>query len=285
DYMQSGKGLLLGGASRFTTRGSDQPVTYLFNPSYKFSDNVMAYVRVASGFRPGGANIGVPPGLGAPRTFGPDKLVNYELGMKWLLPEHHMRINADVFYIDWTSMQLTVTRGGLSFMGNGGKATSRGAELSWRYSPTAGLVFWANGVYTDAQLAANTPAGSIVGYQGDALPYVPEWSANVGGEYDFPLGAGGWSGFVGGNVSFMGERYANFNTVPAPRIHLDSYSIIDLHVGVNYRGWTFKAYVKNLANKHGINSIGPQTASPLGSLYQATYQRPRTIGVSGGVAF
>lgn len=284
-YTQSGAGLLLGGASKFSTRGSDHPVTYLFNPSYKFTDNVMAYVRVASGFRPGGANIGVPPGLGAPQTFGPDKLVNYELGLKWLVPDHRMRVNADVFYIDWTSMQLTVTRNGLSFMGNGGKATSRGAEVSWRYNPLAGLTFWANAAYTRARLAADTPAGSIVGYKGDTLPYVPKWNANVGGDYDFPFGSSGWSGFVGGNLSFIGERYSNFNTVPAPRVRLPSYNIINLHMGVNYRGWTIQAFVKNLANKHGISSISPETLNPIGSPFQATYQTPRTIGVSATVAF
>lgn len=285
DYTQSGDGLLLGGPSTFNTRGSDQPVTYLFNPSYKFSDNVMAYVRVASGFRPGGANIGVPPGLGAPQTFGPDKLVNYELGLKWLMPDHHMRINADVFHIDWTSMQLTVTKGGLSFMGNGGKASSQGAELSWRYNPVGGLVFWANSAYTEATLAANTPSGSIIGYKGDTVPYVPKWSANIGGDYDFQLGSGGWTGFVGGNISYIGERYSDFNTVPAPRIRLPSYNIINLHMGVNYRDWTFEAFVKNLANKHGISSISPETMNPVGGPFQATYQTPRTIGVSASVYF
>lgn len=284
-YTQSGEGLLLGGSSTFTSRGSDHPATYLFSPSYKFSDDLMAYVRVASGFRPGGPNIGVPPGLGAPLTFGPDKLVNYELGLKSLMLDKRMSISADVFYINWTSMQLTTTSNGLSFMGNGGKATSKGAEISWRYTPLAGLVLWANGTYTEAQLAANTPPGSIVGYKGDSLPYVPKLNANVGADYDFPLGAGGWSGFVGGSVSYIGARDSDFNTVPGPRIRLPSYNSINLHAGANYGDWTFKVFVKNLANKQGISSISPETLNPVGSPFAATYQTPRTVGVSASVFF
>ncbi|MEW9573822.1 TonB-dependent receptor [Rhodanobacter sp. Si-c] len=284
-YTQTGSGLLLGGSSSFTTHGSDHPVTYLFGPSYKFNDDLMAYVRVASGFRPGGPNIGVPPGLGAPLTFGPDKLVNYELGLKSLLLDNRMSVNADVFYINWTSMQLTTARDGLSFLGNGGKATSKGAEISWRYTPLAGLVLWANGTYTDAQLAANTPPGSIVGYKGDPLPYVPKRSANVGADYDFPLGKSGWSGFVGGSISYIGARDADFNTVPAPRIRLPGYNSIDLHAGVNYGDWTLNVFVKNLANKQGISSISPETINPVGGPFEATYQTPRTVGVSASVFF
>ncbi|QRN55336.1 TonB-dependent receptor [Dyella caseinilytica] len=282
-YTQTTTGLLTG-TTDFTTRGHDHPVTYLFNPSYKFSDDLMAYVRVASGFRPGGPNVGVPPGLGAPLTFGPDRLVNYELGLKSLMLDKHMSVEADVFYIDWSKVQLTTTAGGFSFLGNGGRATSKGAEVSWRYTPLAGLTLWANTTYTKAELAANTPPGGVYGLNGDPLPYVPTWNANLGADYDFPLG-GGWSGFVGGNISYIGARYADFNTVPAPRFRLPSYNNVDMHVGVNYDNWTVELYAKNLANKRGITSMWPETLSSIASPFQATYQTPRTIGMSATVDF
>lgn len=283
-YTQTSNGLLIGN-THFTTRGSDHPVTYLFNPSYKFSDDLMAYVRVASGFRPGGPNVGVPPGLGAPLTFGPDKLVNYELGLKSLMLNQRMSVDVDVFYIDWSKVQLTTTADGFSFLGNGGKATSKGLEASWSYRPLSGLTLSANTSYTKAELAADTPAGSIYGLKGDPLPYVPKWSANLGADYNFPLGRDGWSGFVGGNYSYVGAREADFNTVPAPRLHLAGYNTIDLHAGVNYANWTVELYAKNLANKRGITSMWPETISPVGGTFQATYQTPRTVGLSASVDF
>ena len=283
-YTQTTQGLLTG-ATDFTTRGHDHPITYLFNPSYKFSDDVMAYVRVASGFRPGGPNVGVPPGLGAPLTFGPDKLVNYELGLKSLLLDKRMSIEADVFYINWSKVQLTTTAAGFSFLGNGGRATSKGAEISWRYTPLNGLTVWANSTYTHARLAADTPTGSIYGLKGDRLPYVPMWSANLGADYNFPLGGSDWSGFVGGNFSYVGARESDFNPVPAPRSHLPGYNNLDLHVGVNYANWTVEVYAKNLANRRGISSMWPETIDPVASPFQASYQTPRTIGMSASVDF
>lgn len=281
-YAQTSTGLLTGDAS-FTTRSSDHPVTFLFNPSYKFSDDVMGYLRVASGFRPGGANVGVPPGLGAPLTFEPDRLVNYELGLKTLALDKRMSFDLSAFYIDWSKVQLTTTAGGFSFLGNGGKAESKGVEASWKYNPLGGLTLWSNATYTDAALSEDNPEGSAYGLKGDPLPYVAKWSGNVGVDYNVPMGV--WSIFVGGNYSYIGRRAAEFNTVPAPRYYLPGYNKVDLYAGINVDNWTLKAYVKNLANKHGITSVWPETQSSIASPFSATVQTPRTVGLSASVYF
>jgi len=280
-YQQTGTGILTGD-SNFSTNGTDHPVTYLFNPSYKFSDDLMAYLRVASGFRPGGPNVGVPPGLGAPQTFDADKLVSYELGLKSLMLDKRMSIDVDVFYIDWSKIQLAETAGGFSFLGNGGKASSKGLEANWSFTPVAGFTVWANATYTKAELSADTPPGGLYGYNGDRLPYVPKWNANLGADYNFPMGSG-WSGFVGGNISYVGSRKSDFNTVPAPQFTLPSFTSVDLHLGANVDKWTFSLYAKNLGNKRGITAMSSETLDPIASPFQATYQTPRTIGVSASV--
>jgi iron complex outermembrane receptor protein len=281
-YTQTGDGILVG-PSQFTTRGSDSPTTFLFNPSYKFSDDMMAYVRVASGFRPGGPNVGVPPGLGAPLTFGPDKLVSYELGFKSTVLEHRMTFDVAAFYIDWSQIQLTVSAGGFGFLGNGGKAKSQGLEAAWQFAPVRGLMLSANASWTDPKLAADTPPG-LFGYKGDRLPYVPKWNANLGIDYDFPM-ASGWSGFVGASYRFVGSRASDFRAVPGPRKEVPSYDGIDLRAGVNYANWTIKAYVKNLTNERGITAIAPQTTDPNANPFSAAYVPPRTVGISASVDF
>ena len=281
-YTQVGEGILVG-STDFTIRQSDNPTTFLFNPSFKFNDDLMAYARIASGFRPGGPNVGVPPGLGAPVTFGPDKLVSYELGLKSTMLDNRMTVDVDAFYIDWSQIQLTSYADGFGFLGNGGKATSQGLEASWQYAPVRGLLLSANASWTDAELAANTPPG-LYGYKGDVLPFVPRWNLNLGADYDFPL-AGGWSGFIGGSYRFIGARKADFAVVPGPRSTVPSYDEVDLRAGVNYANWTIKAYVKNVTNGRGITSVSPETTDPLGSPYAATYVMPRTVGVSATVNF
>lgn len=281
-YTQTGDGILVG-PSQFTTVGSDSPVTFLFNPSYKFSDDMMAYARVASGFRPGGPNVGVPPGLGAPLTFGPDKLVSYELGFKSTVLEHRMTFDLAAFYIDWSEIQLTVSAGGFGFLGNGGKARSQGLEAEWQFAPARGLILSANASWTDPKLTADTQEG-LFGYKGDRLPYVPKWNANLGVDYDFPL-ASGWSGFAGASYRFIGSRVSDFRAVPGPRKEIPSYNGVDLRAGVNYGNWTVKAYVKNLTDERGITAIAPQTTDPNANPFSASYVQPRTVGISASVDF
>ncbi len=276
-FTQTGSGLLVGPVD-FTTRSTDRPTTFLFNPSFKFSDDKMAYIRVASGFRPGGPNVGVPPGLGAPVSFGPDKLTSYELGFKSTLLDRRMSFDADVFYINWSQIQLTSTAGGFSFLGNGGKAKSQGVEASWKYTPVGGLVLSANTSYTDAELTANTPPG-LYGYSGDRLPWVPKWNATVGLDYDFPLG-GGWSGSAGASYNYVGQRETDFLSVPGPRLTAPGYHGVDLHTGAYVGPWTFQAYVKNLTNQRGITSLTSETVDPQGSPFAASYVPPRTVGVN-----
>ena len=281
-YTQTGSGLLTGD-SQFTSRSTDTPVTYLVNPSFKFSDNLMAYARVASGFRPGGANVGVPPGLGAPTSFKPDKLTSYEFGFKSTLLDRRMVFDADVFYIDWSQIQLASTAGGFSFLGNGGKAKSQGVEANWKYEPVHGLVLSANASWTDATLTADTPAG-LYGYNGDRLPWVPKWNANAGVDYDFPLG-NGWSGFVGGSYRYVGARMTDFLSAPGPRFSAPAYHGVDLHAGAYVGDWTIRAYVKNVTNAHGITALSSETTDPRGAPFAASYVPPRTFGVTVGLDF
>lgn len=281
-FNQSGTGILVGD-SDFTIKGSDSPTTFLLNPSFKFSDDLMAYVRVASGYRPGGPNVGVPPGLGAPETFGPDKLVSYELGLKSTMLDKRMALDVAAFYIDWDKIQLTSFAGGFSFLGNGGKARSQGVEANWQYAAAPGLMLSANATWTDAELTADTPPG-LYGYKGDRLPWVPKWNAHVGIDYDFPL-AGAWSGFVGGSYSHVGGRKTDFQAVPGPRFDAPGYNGVDLRAGVNINNWTLKAYVKNLTDDRGISSMASETIDPLGSPFGVVYVTPRTVGLSASVSF
>ena len=281
-YTQVGDGLLVG-PSHFTIGGKDSPTTFLVNPSFKFGDNLMAYVRVASGFRPGGANVGVPPGLGAPLSFAPDKLTSYELGFKSTLLDRSMVFDADVFYIDWSHIQLTTVADNFVFLSNGGKARSQGVEANWQYEPVRGLVLSANASWTDAELTADTPPG-LYGYKGDRLPWVPKWNANAGVDYNFPLG-GGWSGFVGGSYRYVGARVTDFLSVSGPRFSVPAYHGIDLHAGAYVGNWTIRGYVKNLGNAHGITSLASETTDPQGSPFAATYVPPRTVGVTIGLDF
>ena len=101
-------GILNGPASVAIAKTSSKTVTYLVSPSYNIDDRNMIYIRVATGFRPGG-----PTGLtttsvyaGAPSTYGPDTLTNYELGYKASFPDQRMTVDVSGFDIEWKNIQV-----------------------------------------------------------------------------------------------------------------------------------------------------------------------------------
>ncbi len=113
---------------------------YLFNVRYRPSDNMSVYGRVASGFRPGGANfVIVDPVTQEPLVdpvIGSDSLWSYELGLKGNSPDARWIYELAVFYIDWQDYIIFVTRGGLTVGGNAEKATSKGGEASLNFAVT-----------------------------------------------------------------------------------------------------------------------------------------------------
>jgi outer membrane receptor protein involved in Fe transport len=185
---------------------ADHSVTYLVTPSYNFDDHNMVYLRVASGYRPGGPT-GVAPSLlsgGAPETYKPDSLTNYEVGYKASFPEQRMTIDVSVFDIEWKNIQILSQINGFNVTGNGAAARSAGLEFAWTWRPISGLNLSANGAYTDAYMTGPDPADAV--HTGDRLPYVPKWAGNVSADYDFPV-ANDLSGFVGGNSNIQGLKF------------------------------------------------------------------------------
>ena len=118
---------LIAGAPTPASSEKDDATTFLASARYHLSPDQMAYLRVASGFRPGGSN-GVLPGV--PPTYGPDKTVNYELGYKAAYLDRRLELETALFYIDWTNIQLeALNEYDEGFTVNGNKARSQGAQF------------------------------------------------------------------------------------------------------------------------------------------------------------
>jgi outer membrane receptor protein involved in Fe transport len=275
-------GLLNGPPSVAITTTSSQTATYLVSPSYNFDDRNMIYVRVASGFRPGG-----PTGLtttsvyaGAPATYGPDTLTNYEVGYKASFPEQRMTIDVSGFDIEWKNIQVLSEIGGFLITGNGGDARSAGAELAWTWKPITGLSLSANAAYTDAYLTADAPG--ISAKAGDKLPDVPRFSANLAVDYDFPLTTE-VKGFVGGNYQYQGARLMDFvSGMPAgyERTSMPAYDTVNLHAGLSRGGLTVEAFIKNVGDSYGLTRIASEVQNGYGPPLAAAVIQPRTVGVS-----
>ena len=261
---------------------SSHTVTYLVSPSYNLDDRNMVYARVASGFRPGG-----PTGLtttnvlaGAPSTYGPDTLTNYEVGYKASFPDQRMTLDVSAFDIVWKNIQVLSQVNGFLVTGNGSNARSTGAELAWSWRPITGLSVSANGAYTDAHLTTDAPPISAVA--GDKLPDVPTFSGNFATDYDFPV-TSEIQGLVGGNFQHQGARIGSFiSGLPAgeERPRMPGYNVANLHAGLSRGDLNVEFFIKNVGNSYGMTRLLSEVNSGYGPPLSAAIIPPRTFGVS-----
>ena len=86
-------------------KSSESPFTWSFSPRYEFTDTTSAYLRVATGFRPGGPNV-LPPAPGTPASYDSDELTNYELGLRTGYEDGSFSFDVAAYFLDWEDIQL-----------------------------------------------------------------------------------------------------------------------------------------------------------------------------------
>jgi outer membrane receptor protein involved in Fe transport len=283
---QTLEGALLGGAAAFQdAKSSESPFTWSVSPRFEVTENTSVYGRVATGYRPGGPNVlpvGAPPGT--PASYDSDELTSYEIGVKTGNASGTFALDVTAFYLDWDDIQLFANVNGIGINANGGTAVSKGFEFAAMAMPVEGLTLSFSGAYVDAYLTQNTDP-IVGGLDGDPLPYVPEWSFSMGGDYEWAV-RGDATAWVGGNVGYTGDRTADFdNRAPDGSLReVDSYVTVNLRAGVSFGRWSLEVYGKNLLNEEGINDIVAEGVLPNGAVGLGLI-RPRTIGVSLGATF
>lgn len=262
-----------------TSEASSNAFTYLFTPRFKINSDLMTYARFASGYREGGSNTAISVLDGAPAKYSPDKTEDYEVGLKGDVLDHVLSVDASLFYIDWAKLQTTLTtaNGRASYVANAGAAKSEGVELSVTARPLPGLMIsgWVD--YDNAVLTKAFPSNSTVfGASGDRLPNSAEWSGNVSLQQDFTLSST-VEGFVGGAVSYVGNRENIFVASGQQRYVMPAYTKADLRVGVKVESWTVNAYVDNVNDRRGVleNHVGNNLWP-----FAEVLITPRTVGVS-----
>jgi outer membrane receptor protein involved in Fe transport len=258
----------------------DHSFTYLVSPQFHYSADAMVYARIASGYRPGGPNfINPTPGANTPPSFGPDKTLNYELGIKTDVWDHRLALDGSVYYIKWKDIQIPLIQDGFGYFINGGDAKSEGVELSATTKPLTGLTLSGWLAYDEAVLTATLPpTSSVYGAAGDRLPSSPRWSGHFSADQEFRVYRE-TTGFLGATASYVGDRLGTFTGsqgLPSPRQIYPSYSQIDLRAGVRDGTWTYSVVANNVTDKRGILYGG------LGGFYPNDfyYIEPRVVTLS-----
>ena len=181
-----------------TDKASDN--TFKFATKYQFNPEVMVYALYSEGFRLGGQNSQRAASTGqVPLNYGPDRLANYEAGIKSQWFDNRLRLNASAFLMKWDDIQVhfsstTGADGGAFWVEgniNGGKAEQKGVELSGQWYATQRLnlqwsAFLADPEFTEGTFVPNTDPVEVYIPKGSTLPVSPKEKYWASVEYTFP---------------------------------------------------------------------------------------------------
>jgi iron complex outermembrane receptor protein len=266
-------GLFIGTPKHVAFNSTENPVTYLATLRYRVTNDIDTYARFATGYRPGGPVLTAGPDI--PPSFAPDKTKNYEVGVKSRALEGRLTANFDLYYIIWNNIQLNEIVDGLTITGNGGKATSKGAELEIGYVPVRNLTTRLSAAYGHAYSDVAVPA---VGAQaGDTLPFAPRLTTAALADYSFHI-AGNLSGNVGATYSYQGWRPTAFSRDKLNvNFNLPGYGTLDLRSGLDWNRYGLELRVNNATGKYAYVTSSVMNLFPgQGSPSQSVVLTPRT---------
>lgn len=250
------------------------------------TDNVTVYGSYAQGFR-SGLPLSYTVGLSNP-TFPdtkPDKLDNYELGVKLEMFDRRVSLDAAVYYIDWQDVQQSIA---VPFNGtrvtavvNGESASGAGIDLSVTVRPIEDLEFGAtagwNSLEIDDDVYVDASRTQQLFGKGDRLNASPELTSGAFVRYGTELGASGYRAQLSVSANYVSEMVNREIGVPRARIIAGD----DLTFGQasflieSPSGWSSSLFVDNFTNEDGAITGSTTVAGAS----RVPRPRPRTIGM------
>jgi iron complex outermembrane recepter protein len=254
---------------------------------YLASDQVNLYATISRGFKAGGLEAQPLPIKND--VYKPETLTNYEFGVKSESADKRLRLDADVFYMDWKDIQADFSvgqpapGGGVYFVtgiANVCCARSYGFETEATALVVPGLTVGAGAGYDRAYYVKYTDALKGDGTQGDlsgaTLPNTPKWTLHADSQYTHKFSAD-VSGFTRLEWYYKGgivpDQNSEFHTgfpwdVPA-------YNVWNLRAGITRENWSVTAFAENLLDrKYYANAY--EKAFVTGMFLEPSY---RNIGV------
>jgi iron complex outermembrane receptor protein len=297
--------------------------------SYDFAPTIHGYATYARANKSGGINLsGLPLGADnlpilSSATVKPEKVNNYEIGLKTQLLDRRVTFNLAGFWTDIFDYQATVTNSQLSvlrgYLANAGHVRTRGFEADLSVRPTERLNAYFNTAFTDAKYArfrdapcppelsggttataANpaTPAGVPGGtttlpvayspascdISGQRIPGVSKWALSFGAEYDLPSSVAGYDGYF--YLGYDGTYRSNFSSNPSESIYttVNGYSLSNFRLGYKAQDkWNVWGWVRNAFNQDYYDLLATQSGNT--GLIVGQPGDPRTYGATVSLSF
>ena len=292
------------GQADIPTDIQDSDVSYTAGLRYQFTDDVMAYGSVATGYKSGAFNVGgnITSGVLANElTVDPEFVTSYEAGVKSRLFNGLAQLNGAVFLLNYDDLQVRVFDPSVGTIGsnvlkNAASVESHGFELELSARPAEPLLLALGIGYVDSTYESfegvplQRPAGSFgddndgvidrrTDATGNRVPLAPKWTVNASIGYDVPLpNQGEWRSRL--DYNYKSERYGADGSTNDPADLLPGYSLVNLRTGYESPDGRYSMYLwaKNLTDETELDES--RFIQFITSRLQKRYIEPRTYGVS-----
>ena len=248
------------------------------------------------GYRPGGWNrnagvtpkcrgydasdpnyCGGAPGDGTyradiPLAYKSDNVYNTELGLKTLLMDGAMRLNATFYRIDWEGIQVSqfdpVHVNFITFVENAADAEIEGLEADVLWYPSDTLTVAAAMSYNDTEIVKDVAKTIPIVDIGNALPLAPKRQWNVRVRKDLAMNDSYFQ------VAFKSSS-KTYNSFEAAKVKdQPSYEIVDLAYGMTLNDVDVEFFIRNATDERANLYFNDQDDIP-----RITTNRPRNMGV------
>lgn len=261
---------------------------------YKLTDQNLLYASIARGVKTGGINTSNVALTDEERTFGPDSNWTYEIGVKNTFLGGLATLNAALFYIDWSDLQLQITPENGSFLTAGivdniGSATSKGFEIEGVFQVTDFLTLNAGLAYIDASYGDDAVSQRVVrgnfcgdgtvcnangDISGNALQRTSDlqWNVGIAGEdamtdtLDY---------FWRADVMGQSEQFVSEINVAT----IEPRTLVNLRLGLRGENWSASIYAKNLFDEEYVSNAF-YIAAPFFGTYVPALGNQRRVGAT-----
>ncbi|MAT49620.1 MAG: hypothetical protein CMK32_00330 [Porticoccaceae bacterium] len=203
---------------------SDNYFSYTASVDYQFADGLFLYARTGMAHKSGGfnkTNSGLEP-------FGPEKVTDYELGVKSDFFDRHLRINMAVFTSDYEDMQRPLTSDStgvpIVLVQSVGEARIRGAEIEVTAIPVEGLEVYGNIGFLDPEYRDFSDASGD--RSDEPFTRVSERTWSLGATFEFPVSYGTYR--MHADYGHQSRKYF----FPSPLTREPDYGVLNVRLSV-----------------------------------------------------
>jgi iron complex outermembrane receptor protein len=242
---------------------------WVWNLSAQFylHQDAMTYASVSRGVKAGGFNADWGTLSIAQREFKNEEVLSFELGIKSVLLEQRVQVNATAFHSDFDNFQNASFLGVNFLIRNAEKVTSKGIEIDLKAKANDWLTLNAAATFLDAKYVRFTHGPCYFGREpdnssdatceldGEDLPSAPKVRLVFGSMGQWSLNSGTLYARV--DWTWTDEMHTNANL--DPRSYRPSSSNLNGRLGWRNDRIDFSAWIQNAADDVTALLSGPQT--------------------------